>query len=193
MDLGYTCEGGRCVGDASKCESGDECDALFSGWAIACMSQMECSEQQVCIDLEGMGRCAVRPDDFLECATLKMEEVQAVTIEGMPVTVCGVTGTLCEDGVCRDPCESDADCFPGLPRCNVRTGHCECESDADCATFGVPSLSQCNGGSCGCGSDADCVGANIDTCYEGVCGCSGDAVCTMPVFDGTQAGCAAPV
>jgi hypothetical protein len=188
---GYTCAGGVCSsGEALTCTSNDECDALFSGWVTPCTSQMEC-EGQVCISLEGMGRCAFAPGDGLTCDMVGMEEVQAMTIEGMAATVCGQTGTECTGGTCRNPCKSDAECYPdlGTPRCDADSGACECTGDADCAVIGAPALSKCNQGVCGCGTDADCVGDNMDACLDGVCGCSSAAVCTVKTFDGTVQSC----
>lgn len=192
MDAGYTCQAGVCSsGQSFTCQSNDECDALFSGWVTPCASQNDCPGQ-VCIAVEGMGLCATAPGNGLTCDVLLMEEVMATTIEGAPATVCGKTGTMCDDGVCRDPCKADAECFPdsGYPHCNVGTGICECQSDDDCAKVGNPASSKCNAGVCGCGADADCMGgANIDKCYDGFCGCSSDAVCTQKLFDGTMIGC----
>lgn len=191
MDQGYDCVDGRCTSSQSlTCESNDECDALFSGWVKSCASQAECPGQ-VCISLEGMGLCATAPGNGITCDLLKMEELMVSTIEGAPTTVCGKTGTTCDRGVCKDPCNSDAECFPdaGYPHCNVDSGACECQSDADCAKIGQSAFSRCNQGICGCGADADCVGTNIDACQGGFCGCSSDAACTQKVFDGTMIGC----
>ena len=116
------------------------------------------------------------------------------TIEGdMTVTVCGKTGAKCEDEVCFDPCEANAECPAqgGHPICNVDTGRCECASDDDCKSSGVPGFAVCNGGVCGCGQDSDCAGTtNADKCHDGVCGCSSVDVCTGDsLFDNTMKVC----
>lgn len=195
VDMGWTCQDSRCTTDAGKCSTDTQCNALFSGWATDCAAQADCQMGFACVDIgEGMGKCAVTPSDFLMCETLMMEELQVPAIEGgMDIAVCGKTGAKCDNEVCTDPCESNAECPAqgGHPMCNAGTGKCECTSNEDCAATGLGYLTTCNNGVCGCGSDADCVTTmGSDKCFEGVCGCSTVDVCPAEnAFDGTTKVC----
>ena len=194
MDLGLTCQAGACTGSAGGCTENFDCTILLSGWQIPCSPQTPCPPGQACIDIGGgEGRCASTPTPDLPCTVLQQSEYQAMTLDGMPVTVCANTDNECRDNTCVNPCESDADCtFPDLPKCNTNTGQCECSSDADCKTEGRP---VCKTTFCGCGVDADCQGPNnpnTDTCYDGACGCGSDTTCTTKSFDGTTISCKKP-
>lgn len=195
MPSSLTCKDGRCASDApSGCADDNACRATFSGWATACATQAECPGQ-ACIDIGGgEGRCAVVPSEFVMCAAFMFSEIQMPVIEGgMDLTVCANTEYVCEDMVCRNPCEDNLSCdmAAGHPQCNAGTGDCECTSDDDCKNSNVAGFAVCKGGTCGCGVDADCMGApNADVCTkDGFCGCSDASVCTMKAFDGTMSVC----
>jgi len=195
VDMGYTCQDSRCVNAASKCSADTQCNALFSGWVMDCVAQADCMMGYACVDIgEGVGKCAITPNDFVMCETLTMEELMLDAIEGgMQLTVCGKTGAKCDNEVCIDPCEANTDCPAqgGHPVCNVDSGRCECGADADCAAIGAPQFATCNNGVCGCAQDTDCAGTMYsDKCFEGSCGCSTVDVCTnADVFDGTMKVC----
>jgi hypothetical protein len=199
QDQGYTCVDNVCTYDApDPCTGNEECVALFSGWQTACTSGGgECDDLgQVCITTDEGGLCATPPSDFIDCATLLMEEIEVPDIDGNLVTVCARTHAECHaDGYCFLPCQGTADCpSAAYPICNVSTGVCECGQDADCATLGLPANSVCNAGTCGCGSDQNCVdGALGDVCNEGFCGCSGDMACegVSNPYDGGMISCVA--
>lgn len=192
-----TCNDGFCTGDVpSGCTDDQECQAQYSGWITPCTSGGgECeATAQLCVDVGGTGLCATPPTEFVDCATLMQDEVTINDIDGMEVTVCGNTTAACGDnGVCFDPCQSDADCVSdAAPVCNTGTGFCECGEDSHCATLGMPHLSVCNAGACGCGADQDCVDGSVgDVCNDGSCGCTADMACdgvTNP-FDGGTIAC----
>ncbi|PCC70447.1 hypothetical protein SAMN02745121_06645 [Nannocystis exedens] len=195
VDMGYTCQNNRCVDEGAKCSTDEQCNATISGWVVDCAAQAECMAGSACVDIGGgMGKCAIEPNDVVMCATLMMEDVMIDTIEGdMMVTVCGRTGARCEDEVCFDPCEANADCPAqgGHPTCNVGTGKCECASDDDCKGSGIAGYAVCNGGVCGCGQDSDCAGTMYsDKCYDGACGCSSVNACMSDaLFDNTMKVC----
>lgn len=196
QDAGYSCQGGRCLGESSGCTTDPECLALFAGWTIDCTNGGgECDGMgQVCIDIGGgVGKCAVPPPGGMTCADLSMAALQMPAIDGSgDLTVCvaaGIEDAECREGVCFNPCAADADCqyYPGTPTCDTNTGVCICTQDPDCA--GVANVSVCDTdtGRCICAGDADCTGANVDTCYDGICGCSVVDVCTADrSFDGTS-------
>lgn len=195
MDMGYKCVDARCQMDVAGCTSDQQCTAQYSGWSfVPCAAQADCDlTMQICVDLGGgMGGCATPPSDFFMCETAMLVEVEVATIDGMTATVCGAEGWVCQDSVCTNPCEADAECanLAGHPTCNTGSGVCECSSDADCAGSGIDGYAVCINGKCGCGADSDCVGANSDTCYDGSCGCSAVEVCTGPnSFGGTTKVC----
>jgi hypothetical protein len=103
------------------------------------------------------------------------EETTATDIEGNETTVCAQPGTgdaVCEDGACRNPCGSDADCADPVPSCNPDTGRCECVTDPEDSCAGNErggTVCQDNG-ACGCGDVSECAGS--------------------PAFDGTEYVCA---
>ncbi|MDC0721060.1 hypothetical protein [Nannocystis bainbridge] len=196
-DAGYTCQDQRCVNDVvTVCSTDEQCDVILSGWTITCAAQADCGNSYACVAIgDGAGKCAPRPSDGAPCDVLVGEELQVEPIEGgAPVTVCGLTETRCDDGVCFDPCANGSDCATqtGHPVCNPRTQRCECGEDSDCATSGIGGYAVCIAGVCGCGQDADCVDTlRADTCVEGICHCSSAAACKGPqVFDGTTKVCA---
>jgi hypothetical protein len=181
MNADLTCIENVCTSDGpSGCTSDEECVALYSGWVSPCTAGGgECDGLgQVCLDI---GLCATPPSDFIDCATLLMEEIQTTDIDGNPVTVCSRTDAVCnDDNFCFVPCESDGDCpSEAYPICNVSTGLCGCGSDADCATLGTPHFSVCNAGVCGCNADQQCIDSMVgDVCtVDGSCGCSSDSAC----------------
>jgi hypothetical protein len=180
MDIGYTCVDSTCTGDASGCTGDEECIWLYSGWTTPCTAGGgECDQlAQICLDV---GLCATPPSDFIDCATLLMEEIQTTDIDGNPVVVCGRPNAICnDDNFCFLPCASDDDCTSAAyPICDVSSGVCQCGSDTDCATIGMPQFSVCNGGTWGCSQDHDCVAGDAgDVCTSsGFCGCSGDMAC----------------
>lgn len=195
VDMGFTCQDSRCISDAGKCSTDTQCNAVFSGWVMDCAAQADCTMGYACVDIgEGVGKCAITPNDFVTCETLTMEELMLDAIEGgMQLTVCGKTGAKCDNEICTDPCEANTDCPAngGHPVCNVGTGRCECGSDEDCAVIGMPQFATCNSGVCGCAQDTDCVGTMYsDKCFEGSCGCSTVDVCMNDsAFDGTTKVC----
>lgn len=192
-NIGFTCQGGRCVGDSSDCTDSDECRVIYSGWVTLCDAQQDCPGQ-VCIAIGGgEGRCATVPSDLLMCELLEQSEVTMPAIEGDgDLVVCANTSYTCKDAICQNPCEDDLSCssMPGHPRCDVDTGVCGCKTDVQCQTSGVPGWTRCNAGTCGCGVDTDCVGSfNADVCQDGFCGCSSITACTVQTFDGTTPVC----
>jgi hypothetical protein len=196
MDLDLDCVDSFCLGQANQCVGDDECVALFSGWSTPCTAGGgECeASSQVCIPVLDGARCATPPSQFIECATLQMEELATTDVDGNPVTVCARTSAACHpDAYCFLPCQGNDDCASeAYPICNVASGLCECGQDSDCASLGLPGHSVCNAGVCGCGSDSDCVAAAYgDLCFDGACGCSGDAACEgFPTsFDGGSIQC----
>jgi hypothetical protein len=202
MDQGLTCQDSFCTGEASGCTDNAECVALYSGWTTACTSGGgECDMlAQVCVQGPDGGLCATPPSDFFMCETVPgWTEMTVPDIDGNDVTVCGNAEAECNaDGICIDPCGSDADCTsPSYPVCNTDTGLCGCGDDSHCAMIGEPHLSVClPDGACGCGEDQQCADGGVgDVCLgSGFCGCSGDAACegvTNP-FDGGMISCVMP-
>lgn len=196
QDAGLSCVDKTCIGASTKCDGNEECVALFSGWATPCTAGgNECSaDTQACIVVEGQGRCASKPNDFFDCATLQMEEIQTTDINGSPVTVCGRPHAACHpDAYCYLPCQGNGDCpSAAYPICNVSTGFCECGQDSHCATLNLPGSSVCNAGICGCDSDQDCIAGTVgDVCNQGFCGCTGDQACAgIPnYYDGGMVSC----
>jgi hypothetical protein len=194
-DQGFVCEGSRCVGDTASCADDQECVALYSGLVTSCSSTADCPSQE-CIDIgDPNGWCATIPTEFVDCATINMEEVSMPLFDGTgDVIVCLAPDAFCGDmGYCERPCGNDDDCinYVGHPVCNTGTGKCECGTDSDCAGSGQPGWAVCLSGVCGCGMDDDCAGVtNADSCYDGFCGCSDVSVCTTePTFDGTTQVC----
>jgi len=193
VGVGFICQGARCINTAGACLADSQCWAASTGWTTPCASQAECPGQ-VCIDIGGgVGRCATPPSDVMPCAAVMQEAVLIRAIEGdQQITVCADTDQVCDDSVCRDPCEDDLSCagIPSRPHCNVGTGECECTSDEQCLNSGVAGWTRCNGGVCGCSVDKDCAGNfNTDACIDGFCGCSTAATCTIKSFDGTTPVC----
>ena len=185
IDSGFVCQDNLCTSSSASCTGQEECVALFSGRSNGSPCTPgggECdAAMQVCLDIEGAGRCAIAPSDFIDCVGIGMEEIQTTDIDGNPVIVCGRPNADCHpDGYCWLPCQTDADCASeSYPSCNPGTGFCECTSDAGCAALGLPQASVCNAGVCGCSSDDDCLaGGAGDLCTSsGSCGCSDDAAC----------------
>jgi hypothetical protein len=190
MNYGFRCLDGLCL--YPPCSSDVQCLADLSGWKQPCAGQAECAAVEACVEVEGAGRCALKPGMF-SCADFGLVEVQRAPIEGgRPLTVCGQELAVCEAGECSRPCTSDESCpaAMGHPRCEPESGRCVCEFDQDCLDSGLPGFVRCVEGRCGCASDSDCAGGqNVDTCYAGVCGCSSDAACTAQVFDGAPLSC----
>ncbi len=194
-DQGLNCNNGYCQGESQgSCSEDQECRDLFSGWSAgdACAAQDECAPTQGCMNLNGEGHCVYVPTEFLQCETIKQEEVEVQAIEGGMMIACGNTSALCtEDKYCIDGCKSDADCLaPAYPVCNMQTKLCECGVDSDCDN--QPGTSVCDAGICRCGNDSDCAELdNADVCTEGACGCSELSVCSdyTPIFDGTEVAC----
>ncbi len=192
VDVYYSCKDNLCVRDA--CVTDSDCVIPESLWSDECAVQADCGGiGYACIDIGGgVGRCAGVPQPDFACDDLGFAEVMYPPIEGGDlVVVCAELDYLCKDGSCRDPCESDDDCFlKYAPFCNKDTGRCSCRSDADCQIPGL-SLNVCIDGRCGCATDADCVAddPSTDRCYEGTCGCSSAAVCDEPIFDGATVVC----
>ncbi len=212
---GFTCTGGRCVVPATGCTANAECVAQFSGWIRAdsdgdflpdapCTADgvtfpATCEDGEVCcitgqICLEG-GFCASPAGGAVSCTTLTLDDVEATSISGESVTVCGresATDATCEAGTCRNPCSANADCAGDVyPTCNTTTGNCECAvSPNSCAGNTVGgTVCQANG-TCGCAEDNDCMGQGFNTCHDGVCGCSNAGACSdTKTFDGTTIVC----
>lgn len=189
---GVSCKDNRCVEDPCIVDL----DCLLNGFfrLPKCATQADC-ELEVCVDAgDGVGRCALSPDD-VSCEVLDNDAQEAMypPIEGgAPIAVCVFPEYGCKDGACFDPCESDDDCFfDSEPTCDVSTGLCICTSDANCQSVPEFQSPVCIAGKCGCGGDADCVGRdNVDRCYEGTCGCSSKAACTTStLYDGTMFVC----
>ncbi len=190
-DVGFTCQGGRCVDADSGCTDSDECRVTYSGWVTPCDAQQGCIGQ-VCIDIGGEGRCATAPSDLMPCEVLEQTEITMPAIEGGELVVCANTNYVCKDAACHDPCEDDLACSftPGRPHCDLGTGECGCTTDLQCQSSGVPGWTRCTAGKCGCGVDTDCVGSlNADVCHDGVCGCASITACTVQAFDGTTPVC----
>ena len=198
MDLGYTCVDSLCTGEVSGQCTGDlECVILYSGWSGACtLAGNECAITQACISVDGGGLCGYAPGEFIDCATLQMEEVSVTGIDGQPLIVCGRPNAACNDShYCSLPCTDDSGCASAAyPHCNVGTGTCECGQDSDCATLASPQYSVCNAGACGCDSDQNCVDGSVgDVCNSGFCGCTNDMACedVPSSFDGGVVECVA--
>jgi hypothetical protein len=197
MSVDLTCVDNVCTSADPGCTDDDECVALYSGWTTPCTAGGgECDGLgQICL---GNNLCATPPSDFIDCAALGMEEVNAIDIDLNPVVVCGQPTAICnDDAFCFLPCASDDDCLSdAYPSCDVGSGLCQCGSDADCATLNLPQGSACNAGYCGCGSDQDCIDGNVgDVCTgAGYCGCSGDMACANLAnpFDGGMYACVQP-
>ncbi|HEY8377079.1 MAG TPA: hypothetical protein VIK91_11345, partial [Nannocystis sp.] len=150
QDIGFSCVMGRCV---PACASDEECLAELSGWTQTCVDQAGCPSNQICIAVEGEGRCALAPGVF-SCEDFGLVELMRPTIAGdMTAIVCGQKDVTCAGGQCLAPCSDDLDCPPqmGHPFCNVETGQCECVIDQDCLDTKVPGFTLCIDGRCGCG------------------------------------------
>lgn len=193
-DFGFKCVDKRCTVEIEKCTGELDCQAQASAWTMPCASSADCGTQ-VCIEVEGEGRCALVPSDVIMCDVYGFAEVTRPSFpEAQDVTVCAAVGYECRpEGYCFNPCESDTDCenVTGFPKCDVGAGTCGCSSDDDCKVLMQPSRSTCHDGVCGCGKDADCEGAGGDLCLDGgLCGCSSADACTNKSFDGTVVLCA---
>jgi len=211
-DLGYTCNAdSRCEGSTSGCTDNPECVALYSGWIQAdsdgdympdsdctadgpavggtcAVGEVCCMMTQVCLD---SGRCATPSP-----CTAPMVEVQATPIAGgATIAVCAMAGaddSVCDAGVCRNPCGEDADCsaLTATPHCDA--GNCVCvTTPADsCAGNTIGGTACQASGQCGCAADDDCVGTGFDHCYTDTCGCAAVGSCTGDTaFDGTTFVC----
>lgn len=194
MDFGFTCIDGFCSAEPSPvCTDDASCIPTASGWQ-ACESAADCAVPSVQVCVTG-GYCAFPSTDAVPC-TAPQTAYDTTDVDGGDVTVCANQTNICGDetngdydGLCFDPCESDADCPAGIPICDTDTGLCGCTMDAHCA--GIPGVSVCVGGTCVCSADADCDDANnADVCMNGTCGCSGTDVCMGDTaFDGTEWTC----
>lgn len=194
-DIGFRCVAGVC--DLPPCIDDLGCQQTYSGWTTPCMGATECFMGEVCIDIGGGdGRCAISPTPEFMCGDLGLDELMRPALEGgADVLVCGNQDATCVGAVCKNPCQSDAECNPqtGQPHCDTGTGECTCASDQECQDSMQPGLVACVAGRCGCTVDADCEGGtNVDACFDGACGCSSGAACTDPIYDNVVQICAAP-
>ncbi|MEZ4473428.1 MAG: hypothetical protein R3F60_22100 [bacterium] len=135
---GFECRDQRCwpADSNTNCDGNQQCVSLFSGWLMSCADTSGCdggaAGTQACIDVGGEGRCALIPGEFIQCASLNMEEVEvpAFGAEGT-VTACGQPRAICnDDRFCQLPCRGDADCSGEYPRCDVDSGLCKCTGAA---------------------------------------------------------------
>ncbi len=175
MDVGLTCNDGRCSGG---CSSDEECVPLLSEWETPCTAGgNECAFGQACVKAGSEGRCAGLYDPGV-CSAFGFQKAEVEGIDGAKVTVCAQTRAECRNGTCVARCESNDHCEVFAPVCNVETGVCGCGSDEDCGGDENPHRSVCMSGVCGCPNDQACIdGKAGDMCNGGVCGCSGDAAC----------------
>jgi hypothetical protein len=155
-----------------ECDADVQCVPQASGWYTACDDDTACPGQ-ACIEVEGSGRCAVVPSEFLSCEQIGMQVTERPR-RGAPgmVGVCTQTRSSCQDGRCTVLCQVDAHCGGEYPHCDLPSGRCQC-TPTSCQT----NASVCQDGLCRCTSDADCDQGAADTCYGGFCGCSGTAIC----------------
>jgi len=155
-----------------ECDADVQCVPQASGWYTACDDDTACPGQ-ACIEVEGSGRCAVVPSEFLSCEQIGMQVTERPR-RGAPgmVGVCTQTRSSCQDGRCNVLCQVDAHCGGEYPHCDLPSGRCQC-TPTSCQT----NASVCQDGLCRCTSDADCDQGAADTCYGGFCGCSGTAIC----------------
>lgn len=155
-----------------ECDADAQCVPQASGWYTACDDDTACPGQ-ACIEVEGSGRCAVVPSEFLTCEQIGMQVTERARHGAAgTVGVCTQTRSSCQDGRCTVLCQVDAHCGGEYPHCDVPSGRCQC-TPTSCQT----NASVCQDGLCRCTSDADCDQGAADTCFGGFCGCSGTAIC----------------
>ena len=165
MDFGLTCvESGFCI---NVCESDTDCVAQLSGWSFLPCDNNDACTAGPCIDLgDGAGGCATEPTEFVDCATLMLEEVEATDIDGNTVTVCGNTSGSCVD--------------TGLGASN-----CIVEGEVQtCEDTGCPDGFTC-------GSDGACLCDNDEACGDGAT-CSDDGFCINPCESASDCTAALP-
>jgi hypothetical protein len=155
-----------------ECETDAQCVPQASGWYTSCADDTACPGQ-ACIEVEGAGRCAAVPSEFLTCEQIGMQPTERAR-HGAAGTVvaCTQTRSSCQEGRCTVLCQVDAHCGGEYPHCDVPSGRCQC-TPTSCQT----NARVCQDGLCRCTSDADCDQGAADTCYGGFCGCSGPAIC----------------
>lgn len=158
VDLGLTCiDSGFCI---NVCESDTDCVAQLSGWSFQPCDSNDACAAGPCIDLgDGAGGCATEPTEFVDCATIMLEEVEATDIDGNTVTVCGNTSGTCEDT-------------------GLGASTCVIESEVQtCEDTGCPEGYTC-------GADGACLCDNDDACETGTC--SDDGFCINPCADASE-------
>lgn len=182
----WSCESGHCRSETdfeNTCSTDGDCWARFSNWQQTKCEESGCGMGRVCVELQGKDYCATERDTD-GCRIGSPYDAPLADGSGM-VEVCANQDYTCDDGLCREPCESADDCR-GDRICNEDTGRCECTRDADCSGDLVCNQSS---GDCICRTDAHCSGEGADTCYDGTCGCSGDSACSSV---GDSYACAPP-
>ena len=171
------------------CQNDRQCWARFSGWTQAdCRVDVpggdeiaedpdgdgadaeECAHGESCVAIGQTTYCAPMAPAREQCPVGTPYDAELADGSGR-VAVCANQRAACDEGTCRDPCGSDADCA-GERTCDVATGTCRCGADSDCSGPLV-----CDDGECVCEEDADCTREGADTCYDGTCGCADDASC----------------
>ncbi|MFB6352157.1 MAG: hypothetical protein ABEN55_23170 [Bradymonadaceae bacterium] len=180
-----------------RCQRDRECWAKFSGWQQDDCQTTEtdnddngnndngnndngnndpddgCVRGDVCILVGNVTYCAPAAPTRGACPVGTSYGAELADGSGR-VAVCANQQARCEEGTCRDPCDSDADCG-GERTCDASTGRCLCTADSDCAGELV---CETNSGQCICENDADCTREGYGKCYDGTCGCADDAACS---------------
>ncbi len=192
---GDRCEGGLCVGaEPLDCSDGDPCTADECDPSGGCASAPEpegapCDDGDPCTsgDRCTAGLCAGPP---LDC-----EDGDPCTTEGCVAGECAPLGPV------ADCCHADADCLPGLQRCDTALARCvswvctPCVADGDCGAPENRCLPYPDGNYCGvsCFGDADRCGdhafcrrydPDADQCVP----TSGDCRCTPRAREACVAG-----
>jgi hypothetical protein len=178
---------GRCKQPNLGCETHADCVPFASAWSPGtCTADDDCPNfffGDVCVKLQGVGRCAITP--YPDCSAFG--GVPTVLEHFSPtedITVCVNSSGRCENNTCFLGCTDTPDfCTDGStgfgPVCDSVSGRCGgCTDDDECDGAGV---SHCNlaTGFCECAGAGDCVGLpGRDACVNGACGCSGTSVCT---------------
>lgn len=195
---------GRCGQAGNPCDAGEICNETADRCDV-CANNDDCDDDLFCNGVETCvaGQCVAGtpacPDDGLFCNGTEScnEETDTCSSSGNP---CDENQGCDEDAnVCRDPCDTNADCDDGL-FCNGEEtcgddGFCEdgtdpcddenlcttdsCNEDTDACTHTpvtCPSGERCDleTGECvaGCTTNAECNDNNActtDTCDDGAC------------------------
>jgi len=155
-----------------RCQHDRQCWAKFSGWRESGCAHDSCHGGEACIQVGNATYCAPEAPTQGTCPVGTTYDAERADGSGR-VDVCANQQARCEQGTCRDPCDSDADC--GADRtCDTSTGRCLCTQDSDCAGDLVCESSS---GKCICENDQHCTREGYETCHGGTCGCADDAAC----------------